>query len=33
MFKGLVINYRDGGLQNGKIPGPKPYWALPPQDK
>ena len=29
-YKGLVINYREGGgLQNGKIAGPKPF-APPP---
>ena len=30
--KGLVINYGEGGLQNGKIAGPK-LFAPPPQDK
>ena len=29
--KGLVINYGEGGLQNGKIAGPK-LFAPPPQD-
>ena len=31
--KGLVINYGEGGgLQNGKITGPK-LFAPPPQDR
>ena len=30
--KGLVINYGEGGLQNGKIVGPK-LFAPPPQDR
>ena len=30
--KGLVINYGEGGLQNGKIAGPK-LFAPPPQDR
>ena len=29
-FKGLVINYGEGGLQNGKIAGPK---LFAPQDR
>ena len=30
--KGLVIKYGEGGLQNGKIAGPK-LFAPPPQDR
>ena len=28
--KGPVINYGDGGLQNGKIAGPKLFITPPP---
>ena len=29
-FKGLVINYWEGGLKNGKIVCPKPFAPSPP---
>ena len=29
-FKKLVINYREGELQNGKIAGLKLFWGPPP---
>ena len=29
--KGLVINYGEGGLQNGKIASPKLFAPPPPQ--
>ena len=32
-IKGLVINYGEGGLQNGKIAGPKLFAPPPPQDR
>ena len=31
--KGLVINYGEGGLQNGKIAGLKLFAPPPPQDR
>ena len=33
MYKGLVINYGEGGLQNGKIAGRKLFAPPPPPSR